>query len=203
VLALVGLGEHIANPRGLRMLLDRELPYELLELARIPLHVVCADLVTGDQVVLSEGTVFDAVLASAAIPGVFPSVSLLGRVLVDGAVAASTPVSIAVELGATRVIVLPCGFACAEKSVPKHALGRAMHAITLMSARQLRYDFDRHSESLAMHIAPPLCPLSQSACDYSNGAELIARARESTRAWVRSGGLGRTEFPTPLKIHSH
>jgi predicted acylesterase/phospholipase RssA len=36
-----------------------------------------------------------------------------------------------------------------------------------------------------------------------DGAELIARARDSTRAWARSGGLGHTEFPTPLKIHSH
>lgn len=40
---------------------------------------------------------------------------------------------------------------------------------------------------LEMHIVPPL----------------IARARESTRAWVRSGGLARTEFPPPLNVHSH
>jgi hypothetical protein len=63
--------------------------------------------------------------------------------LVDGAVTASTPVSVAAMLGATRVIVLPCGFTCVGTSVGKHALGRAMHAITLIFARQLRFDFDR------------------------------------------------------------
>lgn len=203
LLGLVGLRGHIANPRGIRMLLGRELPYELVERANIPFHVVCADLVTGEEVIVSSGNVLDAVLASAAIPGVFPAVSLLGRVLVDGAVAASTPVSVAVELGATRVIVLPCGFACAGKSVSRHALGRAMHAITLMSSRQLRYDFDRHSPAVEMHIVPPLCPLSQSPYDYSNGADLIARARESTRSWVLGGGLWRSEFPVPLNIHTH
>jgi predicted acylesterase/phospholipase RssA len=60
---------------------------------------------------------------------VFPSVLYHGRHLVDGAVSASTPISAAVRLGATRVIVLPCGFACATNTIPKHPWGRAMHAI--------------------------------------------------------------------------
>jgi NTE family protein len=203
LLGLLGLRDHIANPKSLRALLQRELPYELLEHANVPLHVLCAELVTGMEVVLSSGNVLDAILASAAIPGVFPPVSHMGRSLVDGSVAASTPISVAAMLGATRVIVLPCGFTCVGTSVGKHALGRAMHAITLMLARQLRFDFDRHSSALQMHIAPPLCPLSQSAYDYSNGADLIARARISTRAWIRDGGLSRAEFPGPLNIHSH
>jgi NTE family protein len=203
VLGLIGLRDHVANPAGLRLLLRRALPYELLEHTATPLHVVCAELVTGEEVVLSSGNVLDAILASAAIPGVFPGVAHLGRVLVDGAIAASSPVSVALELGASRVIVLPCGFACAQRNVPKHALGRAMHAITLTFARQLRHDFERHSDQLEMRIVPPLCPMAQSAYDYSHGAELIARARESTKAWIRDGGLGRCEFPGPLNIHRH
>lgn len=75
LLGLIGLREHIANPKGLRALLRRELPYELLEHATTPLHVVCAELVTGAEVIISSGNVLDAVLASAAIPGVFPAVS--------------------------------------------------------------------------------------------------------------------------------
>jgi hypothetical protein len=54
-----------------------------------------------------------------------------------------------------------------------------------------------------MRIAPPICPLEQSAMDYSNGADLIARARESTRSWIRAGGLDRGDFPDQLAIHSH
>ena len=145
----------------------------------------------------------DAVLASTAIPGVFPAVQLRGQSLVDGAVAARSPIAIAQQLGATRLIVLPCGFACAGADVSKHALGRAMHAITLLGARQLKQDFERYSPTLAIHVVPPLCPLSQSAYDYSRGGELIDRGRASTRAWLDSGGLERQEFPDGLTVHSH
>jgi NTE family protein len=169
----------------------------------VPLHLVCADLVTGDEVVISEGDVAHAVIASTAIPGLFPPVQHHGRYLVDGAVAACAPISVAASLGATRVIVLPCGFACALNAVSKRAFGRAMHAITLLGARELRRDHQHYSSLLDMRIAPPICPLSQSSYDYSNGANLIARARASTRAWIDGGGLTRGDFPNQMLIHSH
>src|SRR5277367_1277029 len=199
----LGFRDHIANPQGLRSLLERELPYKLFSETAVPLHLVCADLVTGDEVVISEGDVAHAVIASTAIPGLFPPVQHHGRYLVDGAVAACTPISVAAALGATRVIVLPCGFACALNAVSKRALGRAMHAITLLGARELRRDYEYYSSLLDMRIAPPICPLSQSSYDYSNGANLIARARASTRAWIDGGGLTRGDFPNQLLIHSH
>ena len=58
--------------------------------------VVAADFRTSDEVVLQEGRVKDAVLASAAIPVIFPPVSLGGRLLVDGALSRNTPISTAV-----------------------------------------------------------------------------------------------------------
>ncbi|HYB64029.1 MAG TPA: patatin-like phospholipase family protein [Steroidobacteraceae bacterium] len=203
LLGLAGLRGHIANPRGLRGLLERHLPYRDFSQTALPLHLVCAELVTGEEVVLSAGSVIEAVLASAAIPGVFPPVTLGGRTLVDGVVAAGTPIAAARRLGAGRAIVLPCGFACAAKAVSDRALGRAMHAITLLGARQLRQDFERYSEVMTINVVPPLCPLSHSSYDYSRGAALIARARESTREWLAGGGLGRRDFPGQLAIHSH
>ena len=79
---------------------------------------------------LAKGGVLESVLASTAIPGV-----LGDRTLVDGVVATGTPIATAVRLGATRLIVMPCGFTCVGKAVPKHPIGRAMHAITLLGAR--------------------------------------------------------------------
>jgi NTE family protein len=203
MLGMLGLRDHVASAQGLRNLLLRELPYRIFSESSIPLHLVCTDLITGEEVVISEGDVIEAVIASTAIPGVFPSVLYHGRHLVDGAVSASTPISVAVRLGATRVIVLPCGFACATNTIPKHPWGRAMHAITLMGARQLLRDFEHFSQSIIVSIAPPVCPLDQSSYDYSNGAKLIARARESTRQWLDKDGLACHDFPAQLTIHSH
>jgi NTE family protein len=203
LLGLVGLRDHIANPSGLRGLLERHLPYRDFSETAVPLHIVCADLVTGDEVVLSRGAVIEAVLASTAIPGVFPPVDLDGRRLIDGVFAGGTPIAAARRLGAARVIVLPCGFACADKTVSRRALGRAIHAMTLLSARQLRQDFERYQDLMAICVVPPLCPLSQPSYDYSHGAALIARARDSTHAWLQSGGLERQVFPHGLAIHTH
>jgi NTE family protein len=203
VLALLGFRSHLADARGLRRLLERELPYREFSATAVPLHIVAADQQSGEEVLLSTGAVIEAVLASTAIPGVFPAVRIGDKLLVDGVVATGTPIATAVRLGATRLIVLPCGFTCVEKAVPRHAIGRAMHAITLLGARQLRQDFSHYADRVALRLVPPLCPLAQSSYDYSNGAALIDAARQSTRRWLDAGGLTRGEFPQQLALHSH
>jgi NTE family protein len=203
VLGLVGLRDYVASPHALRDLLTARLGYQDFAAAAVPLHVVCAELVSGREVVLSKGPVVPAVLASAAIPGVFPPVAVDGQALVDGAVAANTPIATAIRLGATRLVVLPAGFACAVKQVGRRPLARAMHAITLLGARQLLQDFERYGASTPIHVVPPLCPVEHSSYDYAHAAELIERARDSTRAWLIAGGSARREFPGPLRVHSH
>lgn len=203
LLALAGLRDHIADSRGLRALLARELGIRDFASLQIPLHVISAELTSGDSVVLSRGPLWDAILASTAIPGVFAPVAIDGRLLVDGAVAHESPIAVAIRLGATQCIVAPCGFPCADARVSGSALGRAMHAIALLGCRQLRQDYERYSASIDICVVPPLCPLGQSVYDYSRGADLIQRARSSTLAWLASGGLGRSEFPGALLPHHH
>lgn len=202
-LGVIGLRGHLADARGLRGLLDRELPYREFSATQVPLHIVAADETSGAEVVLNSGNVAEAVLASTAIPGVFAPVVIAGRRLIDGVVASGTPIATAVRLGATRLIVLPCGFTCVEKAVPRHAVGRAMHAITLLGARQLRQDFEHYAGRVSLRLVPPLCPLRHSSYDYSHGAALIAAARETTRRWLDEGGLDRDGFPQQLQLHSH
>lgn len=201
--SMLGARGHIANARGLRTILERELPYRSIEDAGIALHIVAADESNGTEVLLSHGNLIEAVLASTAIPGVFAPVVINGRTLVDGALVNATPIAAAVRLGATRIIVLPCGFTCVGKAVPRHALGRAMHAITLLGAHQLRQDFERFAPTVSLRLVPPLCPLRQSAYDYSRGAWLIEAARESTRRWLDDGGLDSNQYPPELIVHSH
>ena len=113
---------HLVEATALRMLLERHLRYRYVERASLPLHVVATDMLSGNEIVLSSGLVVDAVLASAAIPGVFPPVRIDDRLMVDGGVANNTPISIAVARGATRIVVLPAGFACALRKPPRFAL---------------------------------------------------------------------------------
>jgi NTE family protein len=153
--------------------------------------------------VLSSGNIVDAVLASAAIPGVFPPVEVGGRKLIDGGVANNTPVSTAVRLGATRIIVLPAGFACAERRPPRGAVEHAFNALSLLVARQLVHDLERWSDQAQIAVVPPLCPLDISPYDYTRCGELIDRASEATVAWLRADGLSSRRVPGALEPHTH
>lgn len=64
----------------------------------IPCAAVAADLVSGREVVLKDGPVVDAVLASIAIPGIFMPVRRGDQLLVDGGVVAPVPVAAARSL---------------------------------------------------------------------------------------------------------
>ena len=203
MLSLLARRAHLVDAGGLRRLLERHLPYAQLEDAAIPIHIVASEMVTGGEVLLSAGPVVDAVLASTAIPGVFPPVRVNGQLLVDGGVANNTPISTAIRLGATRIIVLPTGFACASKQVPAAAIGRAMHALSLLVARQLVQDAERFATAVELRIVPSLCPLECSPYDYSAAGQLIERAAATTRSWLEGGGLERAGTPMQLQPHSH
>jgi NTE family protein len=189
------------DPTGLRGLLERHLPYRELEDARVPVHVVATDLLHGATVRLSTGPAVEAVLASCAIPAAFPPVKIEERFLVDGAVASNTPVGVAVELGATRIVVLPTGYACALEKPPSGAIATALQAITLLTAHQLVTQIEQFRGRVEIVTVPPLCPLTVSPYDFSRGGELIDRAAEQTRKWLANGGLAKDHIPGALRPH--
>lgn len=191
------------DPCGLRRLVEQHLPYQTIEQAALPLHLVATDLLGGGTVRLSVGPVVDAVLASCAIPAAFPPVRIGERYLIDGAVASNTPISVAVELGARRVIVLPTGFACSLTAPPLGALASALHAITLLIAHQLVMELERYRDHADIVTVPPLCPLGVSPYDFSHAGELIERAAEQTQRWLDRGGLQLERVPQALRAHTH
>jgi NTE family protein len=123
------------------------------------------------------------------------------RYLMDGAVASNTPIRAAMELGAIRLVVLPTGYACALERPPQGAVALMLHAITLLTARQLVTDLERYCAEVEIVTVPPLCPLSVSPYDFSRGGELIERAAEQTARWLSRGGMGKHRIPGALRAH--
>jgi NTE family protein len=203
LLAILGKRDHLVTPAPLRSLVESELPCDNLENARIPCYVVATDVLDGTEVAIATGPLATALLASAAIPAVFPHVTLDGRHLMDGAVANNTPISTALKLGATRVIVLPTGMSCSLEKPPRGAVGFALHALNLLVMRQLLSDIERFSDRAELVVVPPLCPVTASAYDFSQTADLIRRAEATTRLWLRKKGLEREGVPDELLPHEH
>lgn len=72
----------------------------------IPFRAVATDLVTGEEVVLSGGSLADALRASMSVPGAFSPVQLAGLHLVDGGMSNNLPVSVVRDMGADIVIAV-------------------------------------------------------------------------------------------------
>ena len=135
LLAFLGAKRNLVPGGALRRLVRRNVLHERLEDLPIPLHVVACDVLSGSEVLLSRGPLVDAVLASAAIPGVLPAIEWDGRLLIDGGVVDNTPISQAIALGARQVYVLPTGGPCALTVPPRGALATLVHATGLKIGR--------------------------------------------------------------------
>ncbi|GAC1348466.1 MAG: patatin-like phospholipase family protein [Myxococcales bacterium] len=203
LLGFLGRRHYLVDPARMRALLERHLVQELLERSAVPCTVVASDVLSGEEVRLSQGPAVEAVLASVAIPGIFPHVRIGDRALADGAMASNTPIAAAVALGAQRIVVLPTGFSCAIESPPRSALAMMLHAVNRIIAQQLVVDIERFSGVAALSVVPPLCPLAVSAGDFTHSVELIDRAQATTREWLERGGLDSPGVPGPLRPHSH
>jgi NTE family protein len=188
---------------GIRKLIDDHIPYRNLQDATLPLHIVTTDIVSGDSVVLSEGPIAEAIVASTAIPGAFAPVHYRDHYLADGAISSNTPIQVAVKKGARRLIILPTGHACATQKPPVGAVANALHALTLLIARQLVSELESLGPEIEYFVVPPLCPLVGSPYDFSRTSDHIARAIETTDAWLAQHDLQQGRIPDEMRPHSH
>ncbi|GAB4160618.1 MAG: patatin-like phospholipase family protein [Winogradskyella sp.] len=70
-----------------------------IEESNIPLAFVATDVTNGEKVVLKEGNIAKAVMASTAIPGIFEPVEIGDKLLVDGGVVENVPINTLNQMG--------------------------------------------------------------------------------------------------------
>jgi NTE family protein len=95
---------------GVSLLAERYLQKQSFADLRVPAHVVATSLTSGKRRVFSSGPLGPAVLASSAIPGIFPAVAIDEEVYVDGAAIDNVNLDVALEAGAQRLFILDIGY---------------------------------------------------------------------------------------------
>jgi NTE family protein len=103
---LVSRDDHLFENDGLQAIIERAAPARTFEETVIPLRVVTTDLHSGEEVILACGPIAPALLASTALPGLFPPVRHDDRTLIDGAVTNAVPITHALAGSARRIYVL-------------------------------------------------------------------------------------------------
>jgi NTE family protein len=202
-LGFFGLKDHLVPEGSLRRIVEARVGFEQLEAAPIPFHVIATDALSGREVRLSRGSSIDAVMASAAIPGVFPPVHWDGRELIDGGVSNNTPITDALELGAETVYVLPTGTACDLPEPPRGALGMLLHAMSLLIMRRLLIEIELLRDRCELIVLPPPCPLQISPIDFGRSAELIAGGLEGAGSYLDRLERGEVGAPLTMTMHDH
>jgi NTE family protein len=200
-LGFLGARDHLISDRPLRRLIGDHLEFDALEDAPIPFHVIATELLSGRELRLSRGDALQAILASVAIPGVFPPVECDGRKLIDGGVSNDAPITDAIELGAERIYVLPTGSACDLPDSPHGAVAILLHAMSLLIMSRLSVEAELLRDRAELIILPPPCPQTVTPIDFSHTDELIRRGYEDGRAYLDAAEAGRA--PAPMAMHAH
>jgi NTE family protein len=139
-----------------------------------------------------------ALLASTAIPGVFPPVTIGRRTLVDGGIANHTPVAAAIELGASRIYVLPVGYPWLNQE-PTNALGMALHALARFVEQKLDAEVESNRSLADIHVLPALDLPPVSPADFSRTKELIEKGYTSALRYLRAAPAG-TNVEMPREV---
>ena len=140
--AALGLKHGLKGPNGLSpgegvgLLLDR-IAFPVSGIASfddlpIPFRCVATDMLSGDRVVLRDGSLAMAVRASMAIPGVFTPVEIDGRVLADGGMVENIPVETVREMDADTVIAIDLRVPLGEQEQLETLTGVLARALDVM-----------------------------------------------------------------------
>ena len=188
---LLGRSNHFIPNDSLRDILEEHIPFKRLEHAAVPLHVVATELRSGRAAVMSSGPAIPALLASTAIPGVFPPVMIGQRDYVDGGVANHTPLTVAIELGASTIYVLPVGYPWLTNE-PTTALGMALHALARIVEQKLDADVATNRELADIHVLPACGLADVSPADFSHTKELIDWGHRQARRYLAGAAAARS-----------
>jgi NTE family protein len=168
-----------------------------------PLHIVMTDLLVGEPVVASSGSLVDALCASAAIPGVYPPVLVDGRLCHDGGVTENCSLATAAALDPDRIIAIDLS---GDESAPT-SLRRISNVFERMCqvaiSTRLKADFEHFSARTPVTLIRPLWssrsgrPLLPELVDVRERA-FAAADRLLQRICEPDGELHVGIFPLPL-----
>ncbi|MGH8112330.1 MAG: patatin-like phospholipase family protein [Rhodanobacteraceae bacterium] len=122
--------------------------------ASVPLHIVATDIADGQKVVLSEGSVADAVRASIALPYLWKPWCIDGHWLLDGCLNDPLPVDVAIREGAD--IILAMGFESPYPHKIRSAMRYAFHVNSIYTNNLLRANYAFHNLAHHAEIIPVL-----------------------------------------------
>lgn len=176
---------------GLRKIIEDGVLFERLEDSPIPIEVVATSLVDGRERWFTYGPAVDAILASAALPAIFPPVEIDGERYIDGGVVNNVPIQRAIDAGAKLIVVLLCSPPVFEPARARRPVEAVLNALFIAVNARFPRDMSQIPPGVDVILCAGENPEGDRAFgDFSTTAELIAEGRREAAEVVRRYGLG-------------
>jgi NTE family protein len=147
-------GNRVFENTGMRKLVETRLGDAQIDDAQIPLGILATDLETGEERVFASGPVLPPILASTAMPGVFPPVEIEGRLYTDGGVANNVPIGPAVTMGAKTIYVMNSTSHSHQRRPLTRPIDYLLHAFTLARSQRLPLEQKIYSDKVRVIMLP-------------------------------------------------
>lgn len=148
------LGTHLHSSDSLRDLLTEHLPDRPIEDLAVHFECVAARIETASARWFDRGPVVEAVLASCAVPGLLPAVTIDGAHYLDGGLVHSIPIARALALGARRVYVLQVGRIEHPLQAPRRAWEVGVVAFEIARRHRFNEELASVPEGIEVHVLP-------------------------------------------------
>jgi len=175
------------SPHCWRRFVERRAPYRNIEDAAVPLRITATDYEEGRSVVFDSGPLVDAIMASTALPAIFPPYRIDDRLYLDGAISDQLPLKVALDGGVDTIFVM----AVSVPSPPpdrRSPLAILRHSVTILLYPRIRLDAlnlpDGHGSLRIVQV--PSVKTQVSLWDMSRHEELIKVAYESTKRFLEA-----------------
>ena len=159
------------------------------EQLRVPLAVVATDMNAGRPAVFRAGELAPALLASTAIPGVFPSVRINDREHMDGGVVENTPLTTAVDDGSRDIVAVSLMAGGEYEAAPRSFPELIARTLQLSLHHQMLSDYERLRNRARIVV---LCPITAPTATWVMKREhidgVIESARSGTATLLRQRG---------------
>lgn len=189
-------GNRVFDNSGIRRLVVSRLGEDVrFEDAQIPLGMVATELEHGDEELFTSGRILEPLLASTAMPGVFPPVEIDGKAYIDGGVVNNVPIAPAASMGARTIYVLNSTSHQHQRRPLVRPIDYMLHAFTL--ARSQRYVIEQAfmTENVRLVLLPsPKLDFYVPFASLTFTERLIQSAYDATSAFL--SGTRRAEIKT-------
>ncbi len=180
-------GEALHEQDRLEELLDDELITKTFSGLKVPFACVATDLESASEYWFDDGRLVPALLASAALPAVYPAVEHRGRTFIDGGVLNEIHTAQALAMGATDLYLLHVGHLENRDHDVQRPFDSAMRAYWTARRFRLAEDLGRVPENCVVHRLPAGSNPRLRFDDFSQAAELADLAYDASVEYLRTG----------------